>query len=96
MDASSKIRTNVYLDKSMKDKAKELFKNYGLSLSDALNIFLAQSVFSKGLPFAMNLPEGVEFVSCDEDDFKDIERVKKDDAGMIPFDDVLKEFEIED
>ena len=51
-----KVRTNVYLDASIKEQAKELFKKYGVSLSDAINIFLAQSVSQKKLPFELNIP----------------------------------------
>jgi len=53
---ASKVRTNVYLDSDMKSKAKEIFKHYGVSLSDAINMFLAQSVMERGLPFEMKIP----------------------------------------
>ncbi len=51
-----KSRTNVYLDVRLKEQAKEIYKHYGLSLSEAVNIFLAQSVFSRGLPFEVKIP----------------------------------------
>ena len=51
-----KSRTNVYLDTNLKEQAKEIYKHYGLSLSEAVNIFLAQSVFNRGLPFEVKLP----------------------------------------
>jgi DNA-damage-inducible protein J len=51
-----KSRTNVYLDNTLKEQAKEIYKHYGLSLSEAVNIFLAQSVFNRGLPFEVKLP----------------------------------------
>ena len=54
--AASKVRTNVYLDSDMKTKAKEIFKHYGVSLSDAINMFLTQSVMERGLPFEMKIP----------------------------------------
>jgi len=54
--APTKVRTNVYLDAEIKNKAKEVFKKYGVSLSDAINIFLTQSVMEKGLPFEMKIP----------------------------------------
>jgi len=54
--APTKIRTNVYLDAEIKKQAKEVFKKYGVSLSDAINIFLTQSVLEKGLPFEMKIP----------------------------------------
>jgi len=51
-----KSRTNVYLDKNLKEQAKEIYKHYGLSLSEAVNMFLAQSVFNRGLPFEVKIP----------------------------------------
>jgi len=54
-----KVRTNVYLDSDMKMKAKEIFKHYGVSLSDAINMFLTQSVMEKGLPFEMKIPNDI-------------------------------------
>ena len=53
---STKIRTNVYLDADMKEQAKNIFKKYGVSLSDAINMFLTQSVLEKGLPFQLKIP----------------------------------------
>jgi DNA-damage-inducible protein J len=40
----------------MKTQAKEIFKKYGVSLSDAINMFLTQSVLERGLPFEMKIP----------------------------------------
>ena len=51
-----KSRTNVYLDANLKKQAKEIYKHYGLSLSEAVNMFLAQSVFNRGLPFEVKIP----------------------------------------
>jgi len=53
---AQKIRTNVYLDSEMKEQAKNIFKRYGVSLSDAINMFLTQSVMERGLPFEMKIP----------------------------------------
>ena len=66
--AKSKTRTNVYLDTAMKEQAKEIYKHYGLSLSEAVNIFLAQSVFNRGLPFEVKIPNDMTLQSM-----KDIE-----------------------
>lgn len=51
-----KSRTNIYLDANIKDQAKEIFNQYGLSLSQAVNIFLTQSVLNRGLPFEVKIP----------------------------------------
>ena len=51
-----KIRTNLSLDKEAKEKAKKIFEKYGLSLSEAVNIFLYQSIYSNGIPFRIEIP----------------------------------------
>jgi len=53
---NEKTRTNVYLNTAMKKKAQEIFKQYGMGLSDAFNIFLTQSVMEKGIPFQIKIP----------------------------------------
>ncbi len=53
---STKVRTNVYLDATTKEKAQEIFKQYGLGLSEAFNIFLTQSVLQRGIPFEIKIP----------------------------------------
>jgi DNA-damage-inducible protein J len=56
MTKTTKIRTNVYLDAEMKAKAQEIFKHYGMGLSDAFNIFLSQAVMERGIPFEIKIP----------------------------------------
>lgn len=53
---AEKVRTNVYLNSQTKAKALEIFKRYGLGLSDAINIFLTQAVIEKGIPFDIKIP----------------------------------------
>jgi len=52
---TTKIRTNVYLDKNLKDQAKEFFKSYGLSLSDGLNFLLKKTLDRKELDLEMKI-----------------------------------------
>lgn len=59
MTATNKIRTNVYLDSDTKQKAQDIFKQYGLGLSDAFNIFLTQSVLQRGIPFEIKIPNDI-------------------------------------
>jgi DNA-damage-inducible protein J len=56
LSVQPKSRTNIYLDVNIKDQAKEIFSQYGLSLSQAVNIFLTQSVLNRGLPFNVKIP----------------------------------------
>lgn len=73
---STRVRTNLTLDGATKEKAKEIYKKFGLSLSDAVNIFLNQSVRCHGLPFEMKIPSPETKQAIDEtDQRKNIERV---------------------
>ena len=56
---TAKVRTNVYLDAEMKKKAQEIFKVYGMGLSDAFNMFLSQSVLERGIPFEVKIPNEI-------------------------------------
>lgn len=41
----------VRIDSKTKDEASIVFSRYGLSLSDAISIFLHKSILVRGLPF---------------------------------------------
>jgi len=46
---------NIRIDPDTKDNAEKLFKNFGITLSDAVNIFLHQSLIEGGLPFEVKM-----------------------------------------
>ena len=48
------IRSRI--DENVKIKATKLFRQLGLSMSDAIRLFLYQSIAEKGLPFHVNIP----------------------------------------
>ncbi len=54
--ADRKERSNLYLNAKVKEEAKKILSRYGLSLSDAVNIFLTQVVLEKGIPFPVRIP----------------------------------------
>jgi len=54
--ATNKIRTNIYIDKDIKEEAQKLFSKFNISLSDAINLFLTQSVLNRGIPFEVKIP----------------------------------------
>ena len=84
LSVQQKSKTNIYLDENIKDQAKEIFNQYGLSLSQAVNIFLTQSVLNRGFPFDVKIPnentlEAMRDVET-ENNYKDItlEDLKKE------------------
>ena len=46
---------NIRTDPEIKENAEILFKSFGITVSDAVNIFLRQSLMVGGLPFEMKL-----------------------------------------
>ena len=43
--------TTINIDEETKKKAQELFKDLGMNLTTAINIFLKQAIREQGLPF---------------------------------------------
>jgi len=78
--ANEKTRTNVYLDRAMKEQAQKIFKQYGMGLSDAFNIFLSQAVMEKGIPFQIKIPnQETAQVIQDARDGKNMTKISLDD-----------------
>ncbi len=49
-------QTSIKVDPIAWDKAKEIFKEYNLTVTDAINIFLNKVRLEGGLPFDMKVP----------------------------------------
>ncbi|MDR0876961.1 MAG: type II toxin-antitoxin system RelB/DinJ family antitoxin [Treponema sp.] len=47
---------NIRIDPQTKQGAEQLFSTFGITLSDAVSIFLHQSLLEGGLPFVMKQP----------------------------------------
>ena len=88
---SNAINMSFRVDKDLKKKADELFKNLGLNTSVALNMFLSQSVREQSLPFnpSMHIPnkkllsaieevEAIESGKITAKRYKNFEEVLKD------------------
>ena len=56
MNTSVKETTSIKLDKEVKDQAKLIFKELGMTMGEAVNIFLTQVTLQKGLPFDVKIP----------------------------------------
>lgn len=49
--------TQIRIDAEIKAQANDLFKNLGLDMSGAVNLFLHQCVLRGGLPFSVEVPQ---------------------------------------
>ncbi len=48
---------NVRVNKQQKEAAEKIFKELGLTLSDAVNVFLNQTILQAGFPFEVKIPQ---------------------------------------
>ena len=51
------------INPDVKQKAESIFAAYGLTLTDAVNIFIQQSLNTEGLPFLLS-PENTEYLKA--------------------------------
>ncbi|MBR4190459.1 MAG: type II toxin-antitoxin system RelB/DinJ family antitoxin [Kiritimatiellae bacterium] len=58
------VVTNIRLDKDLKAEATELFRDLGLTLSQAFTVFLKQAILHQGLPFAVQRPPSRELAAA--------------------------------
>ena len=47
---------NIRIDPTTKEAAENLFSNFGITITDAVNMFLYQSLLTGGLPFSVKMP----------------------------------------
>ena len=83
-----KVRSNVYLNATLKQNAKEIFKGYGLNFSDGLNLLLKQ-VASKKSPILINDLD-IELVYPDDPDYKLIQRANRDSEGRYSLEEAFR------
>ena len=73
----SNIEVRLRVDSDLKHEAESVFKNMGMTMPEAIRIFLKQSVNSCGLPFRphFNYPNKTTleaFKSFEEGDFEEL------------------------
>jgi len=51
----SSTSMNIRMDSDVKKQAQELFAQFGLDMTTAVNMFLRQSIRQRGIPFVLQL-----------------------------------------
>ena len=51
-----KMQTSIRVEKEFYVDAKKIFKQFGLTFGDAVNLFLAKVSMEKGIPFDLKIP----------------------------------------
>ena len=66
---------NIRTEPDVKQAIEELYSAFGITVSDAVNIFFKKSLMHNGLPFDMQLPQyNIETISA----LEEAERVSKE------------------
>ena len=61
------VSTSIKIDAKTKKEAQELFKDMGMSLTTAINIFLKQAVRDQRIPFYVGEPKKEEVYQAMKD-----------------------------
>ncbi|MEG0839727.1 MAG: type II toxin-antitoxin system RelB/DinJ family antitoxin [Hydrogenoanaerobacterium sp.] len=81
---------NIRIDPDTKAQAERLYSQFGITITDAVNMFLSQSVIYGGLPFELKLnkPNADTIAALEE-----AERISRDSnvKGYTNVDEMMKE-----
>lgn len=80
---TARRQTSIKVDAVAWDEAKEIFKEYNLSVTDAINIFLNKVKLTKGLPFDIKLPN--------DETLKAMQEVENEEGDIVSFEEFLEE-----
>jgi len=83
--ATPRKQTSIKVDPVAWEEAKKIFKEYGLSASDAINVFLNKVRLERGFPFEIKLPTKTTLEA--------IKEVKNNQLEETSLEELTKEFE---
>ncbi len=90
MGATKSVNMNIRMDETTKKQAQQLFAEFGLDMTTAINMFLKQSVREQRIPFELKVhvpnAETIEAI-------KEVEEMKKSGNFGKTYKDVDKMFE---
>ena len=86
---------NIRIDPQTKRGAEQLYSTFGITISDAVNIFLRQSLLVGGLPFEMKQPHYNVETEAAIQEARDIMSGKKKVKSYSSADDFFSELDAE-
>lgn len=99
-NTTSQSKTSSFqmrINPEIKHRAEQLYASYGLTLTDAVNIFIQQSLNTNGLPFLMS-PENEEYLKGKAMDrmMKEVEKgwTSAEEQGWVSLEEAEKNFGI--
>lgn len=78
---------HIRVKPEVKEKAEKTLDSLGLSITEAINVFLNQVIFHQGIPFKIEIP------MYNEETMKTIEEIQREQGVSKTFDTVDEMFE---
>jgi len=95
-DTMATSPTQIRIDSNVKTEANELFKELGIDMSSAVNIFLRQCILRGGLPFKVEVPKYNAETLAAMQEARDIMSGKIQATSYNTTDELLKALNAED
>ena len=86
---------NIRIEPEKKEQVDELFSSFGISVTDAINIFLSQSLMEGGFPFEIKQPRYNRETEAAMQEALDIINGKIESKSYSSFSDFMKDMEDE-
>lgn len=79
---------NIRIDPDIKEQAEHLFSQFGITITDAINMFIHQSLNYGGIPFELKIdrPNAVTLAAM-----KEADELAKSGEGFDDVEDMLRE-----
>lgn len=87
---------NIRISPEKKKEAEQLFSTFGITVTDAINIFLSMSIIEGGFPFEIKQPRYNYETEQAIKEARDIISDKIDSKSYSSLDELLKDLESED
>ena len=86
---------NVRIDPETKNTAEKLYSTFGITISDAINMFLHQSILVGGLPFELKHPHYNAATEAAMQEARDIMAGKTSSKEYTSVQEMMEDFEHE-
>lgn len=79
---------NIRIDPDIKEQAEHLFSQFGITITDAINMFIHQSLNYGGIPFELKIdrPNAITLAAM-----KEADELAKSGEGFDDVEDMLRE-----
>ena len=87
---------NIRIDPEVKSMVDGIYSSFGITVADAVNIFLHKSILVGGLPFDMSLPKYNEETLAAMQEARDIASGKIKSKSYSSLQEMIDEIDLED